>query len=70
MRDHSAKALPLVKLWGGPDDGTDYETVLMDPYGQPPEFLGDNYRIAACRRHIEDHRLCTLLYVWREVWEE
>lgn len=60
--------LPTIILWGGPDDGERYGSVLLDPYGICPEFLYDNYRIAATSRHLYDDRLCTVLYIWREVW--
>lgn len=67
---NGAASLPEVILWGGPCDGDRYGTVLIDPHGRCPEWLFDNYRLAAASRHLTDGRLCRILYVWREVWAE
>lgn len=63
---------PLVKFWGGPDDGTAFASVALADLGTLPEAMMDyrGYRVAAIQCHEADNTTHAVYYVWREVWEK
>ena len=58
---------PTVSFWGGPIDGTLFEAVLDSCFIEPPEWHR-GYRRSVVSRHGKDNSVCSVKYVWREVW--
>lgn len=63
---------PLIKFWGGPDDGVMFPSVGLADLGTLPEHMmaWRGYRVAAIQCHAEDDTIHAVYYVWREVWAE
>lgn len=59
---------PVVKFWGGPKDGHQFEAQIQSRFLVPPKQHGD-YRRGETAFH-SDESVCYVVYVWREVWPE
>ena len=60
---------PVIVFWGGPDDGLTFEAKIETRFKRPPPWHR-GYRRSEVVRHGKDQSVCSVKYVWREVWDE
>ena len=62
---------PIIKFWGGPQDGDEFLSPGLRALGTLPEHMREwrGYRLQKVCLHSSDNTIHSVHYVWREVWE-
>lgn len=69
----------VMRFWGGPSDGAQIDAAIELRHDAPAEWWigysanpdGSGYRLCGLVRHRgDDASVCSVTYVWKEVWDE